>query len=333
MLTKPLPFSDAIKQLLEKEQLPASWASAIWQSMEADFTDRAFFSANVESARFLDRAQTMIFDYLAKVKEKVKQRDGAIKEALSVSDRSAFVELMRSFMLREGMAKTSDFPTMNQKDVKQLGSLARLNLIFDTNTRQAYGFGQWKQGNTPAVLKAFPAARLIRERGVMVPRPRHAANIGEVRLKGDKWWAEFINSREIGGFGVPWGPYGFNSGANQEDVSRKDAIALGLKVEEAEPQPGKITDGLSASTSGMDPDLKKKLIDELRKGRPARSPEEAAREAAGNVRREMLGKGLEEAEASGNDELAAKYRKAIDELPVPIWRNIREDGDRIVLDS
>lgn len=333
MLTKPQPFNEAIRKLLEKEQLPASWDSATWQAMEAEFTDKAFFAANVENIRFLDRAQTMIFDFLAKVKETITQDEGTTRKALSISDRSAFVEMIQNFMIKEGMAKPADFPSMNQKDVKELGSMARLNLIFDTNTRQAYGFGQWKQGQTPAALEAFPAARLIRERGVAVPRPRHKDNIGKVKLKSDKWWPEFINGRDIGGFAVPWGPYGFNSGANQEDVSREDAIALGLPVDDAEPQEGRITDGLSASTSKMSPELKQKLIEELRKGKKAKDPEEAAREAVSSVRRERLEEGLKEALRAGDDDLVARYRRLIRDYPKPIWKNIREDGGRIVIDD
>ncbi len=48
----------------------------------------------------------------------------------------------------EGMAKPGEFKGVNQKDVTDIRSMARLNLIFDTNVRQAYGFGQWKQGMT-----------------------------------------------------------------------------------------------------------------------------------------------------------------------------------------
>lgn len=56
-----------------------------------------------------------------------------------------------------------------------------------------------------------------------MPRPRHAAHEGEVRLKTDEaWWAAYQNDLEIGGFGVPWEPYGFYSGMGQEDVAREE---------------------------------------------------------------------------------------------------------------
>ena len=316
MIDRPLTFTEAIGYLLDKEQLPAEWDAATWRAQEVDFRTQAYFISRMENARFVDRTQTLLFDYLAKVLETVTTPDGEKTTALSVSDRSHFVELARRFMIQEGMAKPEEFAGVNQKDVSDIRSLARLNLIFDTTVRSAYGFGQWKQGMQPAVLRAFPAARLIRERGVAVPRPRHQANLGEVRLKTDlPWWADFHNAREIGGFGVPWGPYGFNSGVNQEDVPRAEAKALGLDVSKIKPANGKLTDGTQASTRGMDPDLKRKLLEELRRGPKPRDPEEAARQAAAETRREMLRRGLGEAERHGDFAKVAEYQRAIAELP------------------
>jgi|GEM_PF-5186997 len=319
MITEPKPFDEAIRHLLDKEQLPAEWDAATWREQEADFRTQAFFVSRVENARFVDRAQTLLFDYLAKVREHVTTPDGEQTTALAVADRSHFVERMREFMIAEGMAKPDEFKDVDQKDVEDIRSLARLNLIFDTNVRQAYGYGQWKQGMEPAVLRAFPAARLIRDRGVTTPRPRHQAHLGDVRLKTDlSWWASYQNAKSIGGFEVPWGPYGFNSGVTQEDVSRKEARALGLPVDTAakgmkETPP--ITAGTKASTKKMDPELKKKLIRELRNGPKPLSPEEAAREAAANARRIALTRGLEEAEKRGETARADKYRKALADLP------------------
>lgn len=57
---------------------------------------------------------------------------------------------------------------------------------------------QWKQGMIPAVLRAFPAARLIRDRGVSELSPRHQDNLGEVMLKTDPRCAQFHNDLAIG---------------------------------------------------------------------------------------------------------------------------------------
>jgi hypothetical protein len=304
-----------------------------WAEQEPDFRTKAFFSAKVENARFLDRAHGLLFDYMAKVKETIVQPDGTVVTALKVGGREHFVKRMRDFMIAEGMAKPGEFVGVDQKDITDIRSVARLRLIFDTNVRQAYGYGQWKQGMKQSVLRAFPAARLIRDRGVKEPRPRHQNNLGEVFLKTDTRWAEFHNAKDIGGFGVPWGPYGFNSGVTQEDVAKAEARKLGLDVDSVvPPQPAKVTDGTEASVKKMDPAIKKKLLEELRGGPKPRDPAEAAREAAANTRRIMLSRGLEGAEQRGDTSKAAKYRKAIAEIQVSGLK-VRDDGEKIVLET
>ena len=228
------------------------------------------------------------------------------------------------------MAKKEEFAGVNQKDVTDIRSLARLRLVFDTNVKQAFGYGQWAQRMTPAALEAYPAARLIRDRGVSVPRPRHQSSLGEVRLKTDPRWAEWHNAHEIGGFGVPWGPYGFNSGVTQEDVSRKEAKVLGLDVDSVSPVPAKITDGLQASVKKMDPALKAKLLKELNNRPPVVSPKDAARKAAAETRKIMLNRGLEKAVKKGDQAMEAKYRQAISDLSLDAVAH--EAGGKIVLE-
>lgn len=266
MIDEPMPFMEAVAFLIEKEQLPADWDATMWQEQEVDFRNKAFFSAKVENARFLDRAQGFIFDSMANVRETITQPDGTQTTALQVGGREHFVKRMRDFMIEEGIAKSEEFKNVNQNDVRDLRSMARLRLIFDTNTRQAYGFGRWKQGMTPNALESFPAARLVRDKRVKEPRPRHKASLGEVLLKTDPRWAEYHNARDIGGFGVPWGPYGFNSGVTQEDVSFQEARGAGLYIPAQTPEEKKIDDDTWASVRNMDEGLKRKLIAELEAG-------------------------------------------------------------------
>jgi len=289
MIDQPMAFEEAIRFLLDKDPNPEEWDSADWATEKPAVRVRSFFSSRVESARFLDRAQGLIFDYMAKVRDDLPNGE----RALRVGGREDFVMLMRRFMIEEGMAKPDEFQGVNQADLQDIRSVSRLRLIFDTNVRQAYGYGQWRQGMKPAVRRAFPAARFVRDRGVLEPRPRHAAHLGEVRLKTDlDWWARYQNDPKIGGFGVPWGPYGFYSGMGQEDVTRAEAQRLGLKVEpspeeDAKPLPG-LNDALAASVRKMDPDVKAKLLAELRGGPKPRDAEEAGREAAAAARRAAL---------------------------------------------
>ena len=339
MITEPMPFKEAIGFLADKEQLPAEWNAAEWAAHEPEFRSRAFFSAKVENARFLDRAHSLLFDYIAGVKETVTNPDGVKSEALSVFDRAHFVRKMREFMVAEGMATKQEFFDTNQKDITDIKSEARLRLIFDTNVRQAYGYGQWKQGMTPATAKDFPAARLVRVRGVNEPRPRHQDNLGEVLLKTDPRWAEFHNAKDIGGFGVPWGPYGFHSGVTQEDVSKEEAARLGLmgdKSAEVAPMP-KFNGDLWASVRNMDPDIKAALIKELQSAPKPRSPQEAAREAVAKVRTAQLAQGMQDATDRGQAGKAEKYRKALAELDAKLspaqGLAVREEVGKIILNE
>lgn len=287
MIDTPMPFKEAIEFILDKDPDPKDWSARQWSLMEPEVRNRAFFSAKIEDARFLDRAQTLIFEFLTDSAEDVTLEDGTKTRRLLTSNRADFVRRMREFMVAEGMADSEEeFAGVSQTDIQDVRSEDRLRLIFDTNVRQSEGFGQWKQGMTPAVLRRFPAARLIRQRGVMEPRLRHAASEGEVRLKTDEaWWAGFQNDPAIGGFGVPWPPYGFNSGMGQEDVSREEAIALGLNVDSVAPpeEPRKLTDGVKTELDDMSPEIRRKLIADLRNP-PKSNMEDAALEAVKRVK-------------------------------------------------
>ena len=289
MIEKPLPFTEAIQFILDKVAVSSSeWDSEFWEGKEEDVAKRAFFAARVENARFLDRAQAFLFDTLAGVTEKVTGPDGIERVALRGGGRETFVRRMREFMVEEGMVSgEEEFGTINQSNLQDIRSERRLRLIYDTNMRQAYGYGQYQQGQHPAILRRFPAQRFVRDREVFVERPRHTKHEGDVRLKSDvEYWADYQNDPAIGGFGVPWAPFGFGSGMGLRDVSREDAIAAGLEVEQLKPTEHDLNSNLGASVQKMKPDIKAKLLKELRKPR-AKSAKDAGREAALRVREEQ----------------------------------------------
>lgn len=277
MITRPRTFKEAIEFILGKEEVPTDeWDPSLWEGEERDVAMRAFFSSRVENARFLDRARSFLFDTLANTTEKVTGPDGVERIALRGGGRATFVRRMREFMIREGMVSgEEEFFQVNQRDVRDIRSERRLRLIYDTNMRQAYGYGQWKQGQTPAILRRFPAQRFVRDREVFVERPRHTKHEGDVRLKSDEaYWADYQNDPAIGGFGVPWPPFGFGSGMGVRDVSREEAEKLGLEVKEVRPDTSrKLNTGLAASVKKMDPEVKKKLVEELRGYQDGKSTE------------------------------------------------------------
>lgn len=273
MLNELLPWPLAIEFLRKRIPKGSPWNTAQWNLQAPHIRARSFFSATVENVRFLERAQGLIDDYLSQFREDVISPDGKTRtKALKTGSRADFVKQMRRFMVEEGMAKPEDFP-LGKGDLTDIKSTQRLNLIFDTHTRSAYGFGKWKQGMEPVLLDAFPAAEFVRHPGVTVKRKRHEESEGMIRLKTDhEFWALFQNDKEIGGFEVSWPPYGFNSFMDQKDVSRKKAEKLGL-LKPGKPVPGakakvnaeaSLNDRIKARFSRMRQSQRKKIREALK---------------------------------------------------------------------
>lgn len=313
MITRPLPFEQAVTMLERRAIVPASeWNAALWRSKREEVAQRSFFSANVENMRFLNRAKKFISDTLELATKEVVDPDGKTVRMLSGGDRATFVRTMREFMIQESMVSgEKEFFDVDQKDLTDLRSENRLRLIYDTNLRQAFGFGQWKQGQTPTILRRVPAQRFVRDRIVRVKRPRHALSEGEVRLKSDiEYWGNYQNDPKIGGFGVPWAPFGFNSGMGLQDVDREEAIALGLPVEKIKPDTKRgLNSKLGAAMKNVDPDLKRKLLLKLR-GYDAPDAVARGRRAAEGLQVEDKGDTIqlitEDSPASGGTDFAAK---------------------------
>jgi len=82
-------------------------------------------------------------------------------------------------------------------------------------------------------------------------------NEGVVKLKTDLPFWLSMNDPAFGGFGVPWGPWGFNSGMGEQDEDRDTAEQLGLIKPGEKPQPivEDVNHMLQASTEGLDDDM------------------------------------------------------------------------------
>lgn len=253
--TAPIPFTEAIDKLRKREVLPSSFDSYLWSKVAVGIRERAFFSARVENARVLGSMRDYLEEYLSGSRYAPTSHASG---ALVSQGRSEFVAEMRELAIREGLGKVDPLtgeiaPEIDENDITDLRSISRLQLIFDTQAEAAQEFGYWQQGQDPDVLDVFPAQRFIRVRPVAVPRPLHAANEGVVRRKDDLDFWKRMNED----FGVPWGPWGFNSGMGVEDVDREEAEALGVikKNEVVRPVEKELNEGLQAGVEGMDAGL------------------------------------------------------------------------------
>lgn len=247
---KPIPFQEAVDKIGTKSPIGSRLNSAEWSHLPVALRERGFFSATVENVRFLGRAQQFIGDYLSGAVETLPNG----KKALKAGSRAQFVRDMSAFAKAEGMGPLDP---EDKGTIKDITSQARLSLIFNVQTQSAHDYGNWKQGQDPDVLDAYPAQRFIRDHSVNVKRVPHQLNEGRVELKSSlDFWVQMNVD-----FHVPWGPWGFNSGMGVEDVDREEAEKLGLLKpgEAVQPVEKDFNDRLEASLRGLSPDLKAKL--------------------------------------------------------------------------
>ncbi len=249
-----MSYEEALDFLREKEAIGSPLTTAEWAQIPADVRRRAFFSATLTSARVAERMQGYIDEFLDQHKEDF----GTDAEHFSAQGRSEFVIKMRELLEKEGFGKLlpdgTINPEINDNDLRDLRSARRLQLIFDTQVEQACSYGQWLEGQDPDVLDIFPAQRFIRVRPVLAPRAYHEEAIDTVRRKDDsKFWIGLNRD-----FGLPYGPWGFNSGCGVEDVDRDEAEELGvIKPDETpKPQTQHFNEKHQQSTAGLRPELK-----------------------------------------------------------------------------
>lgn len=251
---KPVPFTEAIDKLGDRTPIGSALNSTQWGRVPVALRERAFFSSEVESVRFLQRGKDAVADFLQGSREQVTGPDGVTRTALKTGSRAQFVRDMSKLAAAEGLGP------LEPKDagtIKDITSQKRLSLIFDTQTRQAHDYGNWKQGMDPDVLAEFPAQRFVREREVKEERAAHTIYEDAVQLKSNTQFWQRINTT----FGVPWGPWGWGCGHGVEDVDRDEAERLGLlgTGQAVQPVEKDFNERLEASTKNLDPEFKAQL--------------------------------------------------------------------------
>ena len=188
--------------------------SAEWMKIKTGIRDRAFFSSRVESMRFLQTCR----DKIAEMLDNAKSENGAITSRAQVV--SAIMQEARRSGIAEGTERITD-----------PGSMARANVIIDTNAGMAAGYASAIEANSYGARLAFPAQELVRIEEREVPRDwrriwtQHGGRLfggRMIALKEDPIWAA------ISRFGTPYPPFDFNSGMGVDDVSYDEAVELGV---------------------------------------------------------------------------------------------------------
>lgn len=201
--------------------LQGEMSSADWEVMSAGIKDRAFWVSRCESIDFIDTCHKTIADLL----NSAKTGEGAtMSRAEAVS---AIMQSARNNGLDTGSASITNH-----------GSVARANVIIDTNAGMAAGYASAVQSNSYGARLAFPAQELVRIEERQVPREwrhiwtQHGGQLyggRMIALKGDPIWVA------ISRFGTPYPPFDFNSGMGVEDVSFEEAVSLGVIDDDYQP--------------------------------------------------------------------------------------------------
>ena len=249
--------STALKKLSSQIITTKPQGAWDWASEALGVRESSFFSSWVTSTNILSAEKQHLVDLLTGARQLVTLEDGTETTALKAGSRAKFVADMKE--------KFGWGPDEGAGSVRDKGSTTRLELIYTTKTRQAYGYAQFQEGNDPDLLDAFPAARFVRGGFVQEPRQYHEDHRDEVRLKSDIAFWVSMNDPEQGGFGVPYPPFGYNSQMDMIDVPRAEAEELGLLEpgQKAESPMLDFTDQLSHSVGGLTEEERTALVEQL----------------------------------------------------------------------
>lgn len=237
-------FFNALSELFSRTPTPSPMNYREWQAVAPVIRQRSFFSATIDKVRVLSLYQRLMGDWLEGTVEEVDGPYGK-QIAYKVGGAAQFREQASEFLVAQGLVTPEE---LGDKRMSNIASTQRLDLVFNTNIEQAQTLALWKSRTQNAdYINRNPAARFVRRPGATIKRERHVAAENEVRRWDDFAFWLFQNAEDIGGFGVPWGPFGFNSYMVQQPVNRKEAERLGLV------RPGEVIRPVDASTFGITP--------------------------------------------------------------------------------
>lgn len=166
-LVEPSTFTGARDYFQKKATLPTNLSSraiSLLTDEAAKLKDQAFFSARVSSANILGSLRGEIDEII----------DG--KRGYSES-----ITRMKEFLAREGYGIPAP-GTKEERNLQDIASTHRLELILRQNVAMAHAVGQRKVSEHPAVIERFPNYRYIANTN------RHAQYDGLVLPKGHPFW-------------------------------------------------------------------------------------------------------------------------------------------------
>lgn len=192
---------------------PSSRTSAEWAEVEPAVRNSAFFSATVEDERLLSSLQKLV--------------DAGVEEGWSSAQ---FVDEALRMLDNIRLDSDARHAETFEDSFQTLYDVNRLKLIFRTQLELAHGYNQFCADFSPMSLQIYPGWKFVRQPGAIEKYKRgdHVTTENFIRLKTDlPFWLR-RNRAEIGGFGNPYTPWGFNSFMRTQPVEREECEKLGL---------------------------------------------------------------------------------------------------------
>lgn len=226
IFSAPVQFAEAQQSRDVRSILPTTLSSVeIRDALEPSIIERATLSARMANAEVL---QTIDEITAAIINGQMDLATGKLR----------LLDELRAigYMPELGAAGT----------IKDFTSDARIDLIVRTNASIARGYGQFIQGQSPGILDAYPAQELFRLRARKKERgwPSRWEEVDGklvdggrmIARKDDDIWRR-LGSAFPDSLGNPYPPFAFNSGMWVKDVSRTDAVELGVIDENTQVAP------------------------------------------------------------------------------------------------
>ncbi len=266
IFSAPTPWREAIAGRDLKAVLPTSMSSEELKQLPTDIRERSMFSARTTNADYLQKVN----DLITRIVSPETIKDPETGQSRPTRPGEYMDKATARLEMKQALQSIGYQPDPDKRGgLQDLSSDVRLDLIIKTNTEMAQGFGTWYADQDPARLDAWPAQELYRledrkNRRNWVGRWLNAG--GEIyggrmiALKNDDIWTA------ISAFDLPYPPYDYNSGMWVRDISRSEAIDLGLMdPDEASPAPDLrgFNDDLQADVTDLADPLQAALVDSL----------------------------------------------------------------------
>ena len=245
--TAPQPFDTALAALQAKRPLSTTLGTSELARIRTELRERALFSA-----------RTTFGEHLQEIRSQVAQTLSGEQDLATAKLRLKESLQRLGYQAAEG----------EQGTLTDLASDRRRDLIIRQNVAMVQGYGQHVQGQAPEFLDAWPAQELVRNLSRREPRDwasRWAEAGGRffgsrmIALKSDPIW------QKLSRFGTPYPPFDFGSGMGVEDVSRTEAVELGLisRDQVVPPDDTRLNDSLAATPQLTDADLRAEVLQDL----------------------------------------------------------------------